>query len=100
MLQSYQTSDLALTLVQSNWSTQLNPLLSNPSLQTTILQNVALVIGTNKINHLLGRKLQGWRIVRQRSAANIYDDQDSNQTPAQTLWLVSDAVVSCNIEVF
>jgi hypothetical protein len=68
-LPSYQTSDLTLTLLQSNWATLLNPLLDLPINQGQILENVQLSAGTNTINHKLGRKLQGWWIVRQRSSS-------------------------------
>lgn len=100
MLVNYQTDDRDFQLMQSNWSKQLNPLLNNPSNNAIILKEVQLTTGSNTINHRLGKKLTGWRIVRQRSAAQIYDDQDNNQMPALTLTLVSDANVSVDIECF
>lgn len=96
----FTSSNTILSLIQTQWASMLNPLLINPSLQTQIIKNVSLAIGSNTINHLLGRKLQGWRIVRKRSSADIYDDQDSNPRPALTLILVSDAIVAVDIEVF
>lgn len=96
----FHTDDKDLILLQNKWSSQLNPLLANPSLSTNILSKVLLSIGTNVINHKLGRTLQGYRLVRQRGPAAIYDQQDSNQSPALTLVLVSDTAVSCDIEVF
>ena len=87
-------------LLETQWSSQINPLLSNPSLQSIILPNVALASGTNTVSHLLGRRLQGWRIVRQRALASIYDNQDNNQMPNLTLVLISSAPVVCDIEVF
>lgn len=95
----FKSSDQNLMLMQSSWTSQLNPLLSNPSNNTSILKNVQLISGTNTINHLLGKKLQGYRIIRQRALANIYDAQDSNQSPQLTLVLISDAPVSVDIEV-
>jgi hypothetical protein len=61
---------------------------------------VALANGTTVVNHLLGRKLIGWRIIGINGAATIYDQQASNQTPALTLVLVSNAAVIANLEVF
>lgn len=98
-LSIFKSSDQNLMLMQSSWTSQLNPLLSNPSNNTSILKNVQLISGTNTINHLLGKKLQGYRIIRQRALANIYDAQDSNQSPQLTLVLISDAPVSVDIEV-
>jgi len=99
-LPSYYTTDVSLSLLQSNWASLLDPLLDNPITKGLILENVQLVSGTNTINHKLGRKLKGWWIVRQRSAANIYDTQDTNPTPAVNLKLTSDANVSVDILVF
>lgn len=91
---------LEWSLAQDRWASQLNPLLTNPSLDSTVIKNVSLAVGNNVINHKLGRKLQGWRLVRQRAQANIWDAQDNNQMPELTLVLASDAIVSIDIEVF
>lgn len=100
MLTQFQSDDRISQMMQNSWATQLNPLLANPSLQSIILKNVLLVTGNNVVNHKLGRTLQGWRIVRQRAAANIHDNQDNNQSPQLTLFLVSSANVSIDLEVF
>jgi hypothetical protein len=84
----------------TKWAATLNPFLANPSLQSQIIPNVALVSGTNTINHGLGRNLVGWRIIRQSAVASLYDDQNSNTMPALTLQLVSNAAVTVSIEVF
>lgn len=99
-LPSYQTSDLTLTLLQSNWATLLNPVLDNPIVNGQILEGVQLAVGSNTINHKLGRKLRGWWIVRQRATGSVYDTQDTNPTPAVTLKLTSDAIVSVDLLVF
>lgn len=84
----------------NKWASILNPIVGNPANNSLILKNQSLVTGANVINHKLGRKLQGWKLVRIRSAANIYDNQDFNQMPQLTLYLVSDADVVVDIEVF
>ena len=90
-----------LMLIQDKWRSILNPFIAIPSLNTSILENVVLNNGTTVINHLLGRTLRGWRIVRLRAvAASVYDLQDQNQTPQLTLVLVSNAKVNCDLEVF
>ena len=96
----YKSADQNQMLMQNNWSRQLNPLLANPANQSLILKEVSLLSGSNVINHRLGQKLQGWKIVRQRAAASIYDNQDANQSPQLTLVLVSDNPVLVDIEVF
>lgn len=79
---------------------QINPVLQIPLNSGMILQNVSLVSGSNTINHKLGKKLQGWFIVRQRAAAEVYDLQDSNLYPELTLILNSNASVNVNLFVF
>lgn len=96
----YQTQSKDLLQLQTNWAQQINPVINNPISKSLILKDVELAIGVNTINHLLGRKLQGWQIVRQRAAAGLYDNQDSNPSPALTLVLVSTAAVAVDILVF
>lgn len=96
----FANDDKDFQLMQSRWTSILDPVITNPSNNVIILKNVALISGTNIINTLINRKLQGWRIIRQRAAANIYDNQDNNQTPQLTLLLISDANVVVDLEIF
>ena len=86
--------------MQNRWAAILNPVISNPSSQSHILHNLVLGMGSNVINHLLGRKLVGWRIVRLRAAATVYDTQDASVHPDLTLTLVASAPVTVDLEVF
>lgn len=96
----FQDPNKNFMLQQNSWARVLNPILIKPQNSSSILQSVSLVTGANVINHKLGQPLQGWNIVRQRAAASIYDEQDSNPRPNLTLVLVSSADVSVDIEVF
>ena len=87
-------------MAQTTWSTQLNPVISNEIVNGLLLQSVALNAGMNVINHTLGRKLVGWFPTRIRASATFYDQQDSNQTPALTLNLVSSAAVVADLWVY
>lgn len=89
-----------LGMMQTQWASVLNPIVANPSLNSIILKNIALIAGANSVPHKLGRKLQGWRLIRLRAAASVHDTQDSNQMPQLTLDLVSSAPVTVDIEVF
>jgi hypothetical protein len=96
----FQNGDRDLQLLQTSWAQQLNPVIELPTNKGHILKEITLSIGPNSINHLLGRKLQGWYIVRQRAASSLYDLQDSNQIPSFTLILNSSAAVTVDIFVF
>lgn len=100
ILPIFQGGNKDLMLLQNTWSALLNPFLQRPQNKSIILQNISLSAGSNTIQTGLNRTLQGWNLVRQRSAASIYDNQDSNQSPTTTLILVSSAAVSVDIEVF
>ncbi len=99
-LTKFQTQIKELMLLQTDWISKLNPILAKPTSASSILNNINLVTGTNTINHLLGRPLQGWQIVRRNGPATIYDAQDSNPLPNLTLVLIASAPVTVSIEVF
>jgi hypothetical protein len=99
-LPKIQSRSKELMLLQTKWISILNPVLALPTNDSSILTSVSLKPGSNTINHGLGRKLQGWSIVRQRASASIYDNQDNNQMPELTLVLVASAPVVVDIEVF
>lgn len=91
---------LTLTQTQQQWAAILNPLISSQLTQGLLLQNQALNDGVTVINHKLGRPLVGYIIVGINAAATIYDSQATNQTPALTLVLNSNAAATANIWVF
>lgn len=83
--------------MQQKWKADLDPVLSNPMTNMSILQNVNLINGVTVLNHKLGRKQQGWVIVDQQGAASIYRSAPFNNL---TLTLTSNAVVTISIGVF
>lgn len=87
---------LPLELLQTTWAQQLDPVISNPILKGRQITNQTINIGTNVINHKLGRKLQGWFITSINGYAQLFDTQATNQTPQLTLNITSnaDALVS------
>lgn len=96
----FVTDDKDFSLMQTRWASEINPLLQSPALQGRLIQSVKLSTGDNIVNHQLGRKLQGWCIVRLRAAASIYDKQDANQIPNLTLTLNTSADVTVDLYVF
>lgn len=95
-----QTSDRNQNQLQSNIITQLTVLIKNPLMSGQILEDVQLLTGSNTIDHKLNRDLIGWFLVRQRSAGNVFDTQDSNDTPNLNLLLTSSADILVDIYVF
>jgi uncharacterized lipoprotein YmbA len=99
-LPQFQSDDRNFQMMQNVWAQKIDPLLAKQIVNGNLLQNVSLASGSNTINHKLGRKLQGWLIVRQRASASVYDTQDSNQHQDLTLTLTSSASVSVDLWVF
>lgn len=91
---------LSLDQMQNKWAAIINPILRAPIANGLLLTNVALSNGTTIVNHKLGRKLQGYIIVGINGAAQVYDNQATNQMPELTLSLTSNAAVTCSLWVF
>lgn len=90
----------ALMTALTKWKSTLDSMLTNISLNTSLIENVALAEGANVINHKLGIPLTGYRIVRNSASATFYDTQDNNPTPSLTLQLTASAATTVSIEVF
>jgi hypothetical protein len=88
---------LEWNLANPKWAATLNPLLANPMNNMSILKNVQLKTGTNVINHLLGRTMQGWIQIDIQGNAQIYRNADFNNA---TLSLWSTAPVTVSLGVF
>lgn len=97
MLTIFQTQDQAVSLMQTSWASEINPILKSPLVNGSFLKNIVLAIGANTINHLLGRMQQGWIITDQNAAAQVYRSSPFND---KNLVLTSDAVVTVGIYVY
>lgn len=95
----FDTDDLSLSLLQDKWAQVLEPVINQPQNNAVILKGIVLS-SSSVINHTLGRKLQGWQVVRQRGDASIYDRQDINSFPDRTLLLTASSGVSVDILCF
>ncbi len=96
-LPQFQSDVTPFQMMQSKWASILNPVLSNPATNPSILKNITLRVGSNVINHKLQREQQGWMIADINGAAQIYRSQPFNEI---TLTLVSDAIVTITLLVY
>lgn len=96
----FQSDSSELGMVQTRWAAIIEPVLNNPLIDGNILKSVPLLTGSNVINHLLGRKLQGWCLIRQRAPGSVYDNQDNNSMPQLTLSLTASANMVVDLYVF
>ncbi len=87
--------------LQTNLKQFLRPILKSSIIDGVLVKDLTLVTGSpNTVKHTLGRKLQGWIVVRQRASAIIWDDQDTNMIPSSTLVLQTSANVTVDLWVF
>lgn len=87
-------------LANPKWAATINPVLSNPITSGNLIENITLVSGNNTINHGLGRKLQGYIVVRNASGTTFFDRQASNPMTDLTLILVASGATEISIYVF
>ncbi len=99
-LPQLQSDNRVLQMMQSQWASQIDPVLTNPLVNGRLIMNVSLSAGDNTINTLLSRKLVGWMIVGQSASSSIFDKQASNQMSDKTLILNSSAPCLVNIWAF
>jgi len=85
---------------QENTESALTPILRSKILDGVLLKNVSLNNGTTLVSHKLGRKIEGWIVVRQRSDARVWDDQDNNVNVSTTLKLQTSAAVEVDLWIF
>ena len=86
-----------LMLLQTNWTSQLNPIIANPLTDPAILKNLTLVSGNNIINHKLGRVPQGFFVTDINAASVIYRAAPYNNL---TLTLNASAACTINLAIF
>ena len=93
-----QTNIKDLSLLQTKWKSTLDPLLANPSNNSSIVSNIVLVANVPKtINHYLGQQMTGWKVIDINANANVWRTQPMNNT---TITLQASANCVINIEVF
>jgi hypothetical protein len=85
---------LTLEQLQTKWPSQIDPVLNFAPNKGTLLTNIALVTGSNVINHKLGKTQQGWIVTDQTAAASLYRSAAFNNL---TLTLTASAPTTVNL---
>jgi hypothetical protein len=93
----FKDNNTPFQLMQSNWSSQLNPVLSNRMTNPTLLYNIDLVSGTNVINHKLGATPVGWFLTDITAPVTVYRSAAFNNL---TLTLYSSGPATISLGVF
>lgn len=93
----YQVTDRSVSLLQTNWKSEIDPVLNNPANQSILIINLSLQTGVNVFNHQLGRVPKGWIVVDSSGVASIFRSAPMNNL---TMTLTSSAVVLVSLEIF
>ena len=85
-----------------NTAAAFQQILGKDQLDSSIITNISLVPGiVNSVSHTLGRKLQGWIVIRNHGiATNIIDLQDTNNSPNLLLNLFVSEACMVDLLVF
>ena len=87
--------------IQENVEEVLQPVLESQVIDGVLLKGISLTTGVdNVVSHKLGRKPQGWILVRKRAESDVWDLQDVNKTPSRTLVLRCAADVTVDLWIF
>lgn len=92
-----KTDSKDLAIVQTTWSSQLNPILANLLFGGTLLKEISLIAGSSTFNHYLNKQMLGWFIVDKTAAATINRSAPLN---SQTLTLTSNLACTISLWVF
>lgn len=91
--------DLPWEKASTVWSTILNKFISNPIVNGVPITGVSLIMGSNAINHKLGRKPQGYIVTSMYDAyAEIY--REPSQSPNSVLLLNASAPTVVDLYVY
>jgi len=88
-----------VTNLQANVADALTPLQNKPILDGIFLREVAIVSGSNLIQHKLGRKLVGYFVVSQSAASTFFDDIQST-TSTTSFSITATSPCKVNLWVF
>lgn len=86
------TKDEVLNRIQAELASKLNPVLTCPILNGTLVQASLLASGAVNVNHGLGRVPQGWIVVGIDAQATVWSSGSTNKT--LTLLTSADAGVT------
>lgn len=84
-------------LMLTRWASIINPVLSNPATNPSILKDVVLASGSNVIPHKLAQIPQGWFIVDINANVTIYRSAPST---INFLYLTASGAATVSIGVF
>lgn len=93
----FKSDDRELMLLQTKWTSELNPVLALPLNSPSILKNISVSTGVNVINHKLGRNPIGYLLIDSNAAITLYRSAAFNDL---TLTLTSSGSAQIALMVF
>lgn len=93
--------DPDLSRFQDRVREAVNPVLALPQLGgRTVSVTLQPTPDPTFINHGLGRRIQGWQVVRLKGQTTVWDEQDDESLPEKRLRLRSSAASEVEAEIY
>mgnify|MGYP001603933369 CR=1 FL=1 len=93
----FRSEDLSFQLLQTKWKQQLDVILGIPILSGRQITGINLINGVVAVNHLLGRKMQGFIQTNRDAPAAYYRSAPFND---KTLELTSNIIAVIDLWVY
>ncbi len=94
-----QSTDRVTNTIQDNVESALRPILKNPLMDGTLIEDLTLVTGTPfTVEHGLGRIPRGWMVVSPNAESSVWES--ASALPTKTLILNVSANVTLSLWVF
>ena len=98
IFQRIYTQDPLQQRLQDSIANSFSVLEKLPQLDSTIVENVALIAGgDNDVVHRLNRPIVGWQIIRINAAATVYESDTENTQPSAVVLLKT--TVNCTVSI-
>ena len=89
-----------MTSLQTNVEQAVGEVIKSPLINGRLLENVILGTASVRVEHKLGRKPQGYIVVRRTADAQVFDSQAVEGSPDLFLPLTASAPVTVSLWIF
>lgn len=93
----FNTPDRSFSMMQTQWKSQLEPVISFPANNGLLLTGITVSSGVNTINHKLAKAMQGWIVTDINNNITLYRSAAFND---KTLTLTCSGSATLNLWVF
>lgn len=90
----------SFNMLQTNIQTVLDQIVLDPFVDGTTLADIVVSVGSNTINHTLGRKPLGYVLISKDQNGDVWSGQAANKSADKTLILNSNQNMTISLRIF